>query len=1103
MDAPSVSDDFRRPDFSDNREGRTFASALQEYLDWLAEERKNPVSLSIATGYFNPEGFNLLAGHLARVDRVRLLLGAEPQTPPRQYWRKPGEPRGKAYRVQLVREALRGNEEGLKQDRDLVGFQPEVDETLQGLLDLLESGKVEVRRYEHGFLHGKAFLFSANEGVLAGSSNFTRAGLTTNLELNLGHYQPDTVQKVSEWFEDLWAEAEPYDLASLYEARYQHYDPYLIYLRVLYELYGDELAEEEKETGRIQLTTFQNDGVFRAKRILDRYNGVIIADGVGLGKSFIGGRLLEETIRENRQRALLIAPAALRDGNWKQFRSRHGFHFELLSPDELRNERALGGERAYLDGDPHEYSMVVIDEAHAFRNPDTQQASALRDLLRGDPPKKLVLLTATPVNNSLWDLYYLLCYFVGHDAVFADAGITSLKERFREAQDRDPHELRPDLLYDVLDRTTVRRTRHFVKSWYPNETIPGSDGEPIPIVFPQPEVRRIDYDLEEAVPGFLDDFALALAGEKREEELSLARYWPSRYRHARDDSEYAQEAALVGLIRSGLLKRFESSVHAFAETSARMAEANDAFLEALDQGYVPSPQAIEEWGEVDSDEAWEQLLEVTGSEPADAYDVDALRADVRKDRDMLQEFARHTRSVTRDTDPKLAALADGLAETVQQAEREGVDDEDARQRRKVIIFTYYEDTVNWIEEFLHDAVESDHRLESYRGRIASVAGSESRGGISRQAAIYGFAPVSTEAPASRAEDNYDILVATDVLAEGMNLQQCRNLINFDLPWNPMRLVQRHGRIDRIGSPHSRVFVRVFFPAQQLDQLLNLELRVRHKLAQAAATVGISSEVIPESETAERNFAETREQIEALRREEEGLLETAGEKPGAYSAEEYRQELRKGLIEQGDEIRSLPWAVGSGLEGPSTGHFFCARVGDEVKLRFVAADDEDSVERSTLSCLRLITCGRDTERHLPDESRASAYDAWERARHDIFEEWQHATDPANLQPRIRPLFRNVADHLRAHPPTAMDQDELHEVLEAVEAPRGRRQENALREVWNRFHDEEDQVEEPKALSAALVEKVRDLGLQPYKPPEPLDPIEEDEVKLVCWMVIASS
>ena len=182
---------------------------------------------------------------------------------------------------------------------------------------------------------------------------------------------------------------------------------------------------------------------------------------------------------------------------------------ENLSFEQLAAERQLGGDQDYLRNGVDEYSLIVIDEAHAFRNPDTNRAQALRRLLLGDPPKDLVLLSATPVNNSLWDLYYLLGFFIGHDAVFADGGIPSLRARFQEAQEHDPRDLRPDLLYDVLDRTTVRRTRHFVTRYYPNDRIVGPDGVEIEIQFPKPEVVRIDYDLEGTLPGFLHEFAAA------------------------------------------------------------------------------------------------------------------------------------------------------------------------------------------------------------------------------------------------------------------------------------------------------------------------------------------------------------------------------------------------------------------------------------------------------------------------------------------------------------------------------------------------------------------------------------------------------------------
>ena len=304
----------------------------------------------------------------------------------------------------------------------------------------------------------------------------TLAGLTSNRELNLGRYDPHVVNQVAAWFEDLWAESEAYDLADIYQSRFLPYDPYLIYLRVLYELYGEELRQEQeaKKTNELELTTFQNDGLFRARRILDNYNGVIIADGVGLGKTFIGGELIREIVYEQRQRVLLIAPAVLRDGAWDWFKNQYSMQFEVLSYQEFGNLPNFGGNgQTRLRFPVNDYEMIIVDEAHALRNPNTIWVQALSKMLQGHPPKKLVMMTATPVNNSLWDLYNLLSYFVGHDAAFANQGIRSLYERFRAATAKDPYDLRPDMLFDVLDQTTVRRTRHFIKKYYPNEPIPG------------------------------------------------------------------------------------------------------------------------------------------------------------------------------------------------------------------------------------------------------------------------------------------------------------------------------------------------------------------------------------------------------------------------------------------------------------------------------------------------------------------------------------------------------------------------------------------------------------------------------------------------------
>ncbi len=1082
-----------KPEFVDNRNGNTLVAALRGHLDWLAQTYAQPVEVSIATGYFNPEGFGLLADWLERLPRVRLLLGAEPTPPPARPKRRLGES-PERYDQRIVREGMQANLGGLLRDRDLLEFAPATDAAVKRLLALLASGRVEVRRYEKAFLHGKAFIFSDDEGVLSGSSNFTAAGLTTNLELNLGRYDPTPVRQVKQWFDELWEEAEPFDLAAIYQARYLEYDPYLICLRVLWELFGAELEEERGTEPMIRLTTFQNDGLWRARRILRKYNGVLFADGVGLGKTFVAGELIREAVQDRRQRVLLIAPATLRDGMWARFAADHQIYVEIVSYEQLAADKQLGGSDGHLQFNANEYAMVVVDESHVFRNPATRRAGALRRLLMGRPPKQLVLLTATPVNNSLWDLYYLLALFIKHDAEFAEAGVRSLKEKFKEVSKENPDDLRPDMLFDVLDPVTVRRTRHFVRQYYPNDRVRGPDGREMPIQFPDPHVESLNYDLEDVLPGFFDQLKEALAPEDEEQEpqLTMARYCPSRYRF--DQAVESVQVQLVGLIRSGLLKRFESSAYAFGRTAETMAQSHDAFLAALDAGRILTPAALEEWANIDSDEEWEERLADSEAELTDDYDVDRLRADVESDRDILRGFAKRAATVTAKSDPKLAELTEALAGVLHAARRDGIGEEDIRDKRKVIIFSYFADTADWIERHVRDVVEREKRFADYRGRIASVAGQESRSGVSRENAVFGFAPKSSQAPAGREDDLYDILITTDVLAEGVNLQQCRNIINHDLPWNPMRLVQRHGRIDRIGSPHKDVYLWCFFPDRQIEELLRLELRIRRKLAQAAASIGVESEVIPGSTTLDVVFSQTQAEIEALRRQENDLLVNAGEDPAAHTGEEYRQELRAGLQTRADAIKGLPWGAGSGMaRGRERGHFFCARVGERVFLRFVPAGGGDIV-RHTLSCLRKITCTAETPRHLPPDLAEATYGAWATAREDIYQEWMFATDPANLQPRIRPFFRKAAEHLRQYPPADLHQAELDELVEAIEAPWPLRYERALRGVFD------PEAEDPFMVSAKLVEKVRELGLEPFVQPEALPIIQRDDVGLVCWLAV---
>ena len=367
------------------------------------------------------------------------------------------------------------------------------------------------------------------------------------------------------------------------------------------------------------------------------------------------------------------------------------------------------------------------------------------------------------------------------------------------------------MLFDVLDAIAVRRTRPFVKKYYPNDLVE-IDGVRQPITFPTPRVLRVDYDLDEVLPGFFDRLAHALDGRCRPRDptvLTFARYAPSRYRL--DGGVEGYQVQLAGLIGSGLLKRFESSAYAFGRTCRKMAASHDAFLALLDVGKVAVGEVLADWVATDSDDedAVDAYLDHHADHLDDAseYDVDALRADVETDAELLRAFAEEASAVTPDQDPKLAAIVEALVAVAERAQKEGVGADDVRDKRKVLVFSYFADTVDWIHDHVAQVAANDPRLADYRDRITAISGTSG----SKDTVLWGFAPKTTDAPEGADADLYDLVVTTDVLAEGVNLQQARHIINSDLPWNPQRLVQRHGRIDRIGSRHPEIFLRCVLP----------------------------------------------------------------------------------------------------------------------------------------------------------------------------------------------------------------------------------------------------------------------------------------------------
>lgn len=1140
----------RLPDFATNHApsdaASTVADKVNELFRLLRQNKVTAPPIAIATAYINPAGFALLADELEAAPRVRLLLGAEPQEESVS-----AITAGDADQDTRREAAIAHHQAWLEAERDTMGFARVPTANAKRMVEWLTRvdvdgyPKVEVRRYNGGFLHGKAYLVEddAAQAAIAGSSNMTYAGLAHNAELNLGTGGgTSSAGKVYEWFEHFWVSSDPYDLADLYGRLWDPHTPWSIYLRMLWELYGEHIGTDEDPNFRtgLSLTRFQADGVARMERLLDEHGGVLVADEVGLGKTFLAGEVIYRTANINRQRVLIVAPAALKSSMWEPFLEAHDFSrwVKVYSYEEVRNrlDSGKGPIDAFLK-EVEDYSLIVIDEAHNLRNSGAQRSGAVDRVITAGSPKRVVLLTATPVNNTLNDLETLVKYFIRDDARFASLGIPSIREYIKQAQAIDPANLTPEHLFDLMDQVAVRRTRKFVKEHYANELISGPDGRPTTIKFPQPKVRRIDYALENDGLALIDAVVYALddptdphaprAWEDRaldRKRLMLARYLSSMYTVDHDLQEY--QISNAGLLRSGLLKRLESSPQALHASLEKMIVSHEKFLEALGSGYVLNGEALSEWVSSDSDDLdafVQEFDEHDQIDSVDGYHLIELQADVESDIKLLRDLRDLAEGVVDNNEPKVVRLIEELSRIATEAQRIDARGLSRADRRKVIIFSAFTDTIVPIHEAVVEAIENapgGSPLAEFRGRVAPpIMGSYAKthergasGGVDqggRASTIAGFAP-ATAGPRNAAgepiaTDEFDIMFTTDVLAEGVNLQQAGQMINYDLPWNPMRIVQRHGRVDRIGSKHDYVYLGLFFPAERLDALLELEARLEAKLALADAAVGAGDVLPGRGSGYEVNLAD-----EQVIDEFEKLLD-AGGSSASLSGEEYRRRLFDAFNMEPalkSDVTSLPYGSGSGFINPSVhgnGYVFCVKIGKSAKpwFRYVPANSDWSLRltedgdtftsQDTLISLRVADPQKAiAERWLPEGVYDRAFDAWEIARDSVYSAWKELTDPNAFQPDIPLSFRDAYSLvLRKGSYLGKDaQIALASRLRSVPSAKVSRQ---VRGALNQGATDEQRI-------SLIAEVLDEAGIIASPPREPLPDIEPHEVRLVAWMAV---
>lgn len=1027
-------------------------------LVYLANDLEDRHGLSVATGYVNLGGLHHIAVSV-RADRsTRLLLGAAPTA---------------ALGADVPATLFERTLIALRKERDLSRFPPSrALRQLRAVQGWLDRPNVEVRRYVEKFLHGKAYLFGDHidaRAALVTSANLTAAGLWQNLELGLVHYDPEVAKRAVDWFDTLWNQASEYkdDLYELLFPDVGLLDPRTVYLRALLELFGDVVDEGGPPPRAVNLAPFQEDGFRRALGIVNRHRGVVYADGVGTGKTEIGMAFVEEYAVRRGQHALVVVPAQLVD-QWKDRLNQTRLSAQVISYHAFAVDEQLASpnasqRRRVLSNDKDAYRLVIFDEAHALRNPDTTWYGAMSRLLGGQQ-KDLLLLTATPINNGLWDLYHMVMAFARHDRAFGAHGIASLQQLFVSAgaNERDPESLNPDVLFPLADMISVRRDRRFIESRYPGATFP--DGTPVS--FPAPHLTTERYDLDDAYPNLVNEIT------SRVSALKMARYRPSRYQIGTE--EESREATLSALLQSGILKRFESCWYACLLTIRRILAAHHAFLEAWDQGHVLGAEDLREAAKAELDETataqWldQRLDDGLAVESLDSY-APVFRDDVAYDRNLLLGIQERLEKLDARHDPKLRLLRRVLNESPSE---------------KIVVFTTFADTVKYLDEQLP-------RPAAGRERIA-VIGSDSSPD-ERTKLLSRFCPETVVRPGYRpTEGEVDLLLSNDVLSEGQNLQQAAAVVSYDIPWNPQRMVQRYGRVIRLKSPHDEVHLTTMLPEPgDLEEILKLEIAIRRKIV-AARPYGMEVQIIEKTEEEARAYAQR------LADGDTTLLDEDDDAGGAhgFSGEALRAELRRELEEgRGEELNGLPWGIGAAFrQGPgipsvgAPGVFFACRAKGKRYWRYV---DDTGTIREPAPILRRIDPGHAPGVEHPMVDLEAAWDAAVRSIVEEHNEEARGGSSESVGPIQRWALGILADPTVAVPPGGA------EAYDALGVGRSQPVRRALGEA-KRMLDQETITH--NGAAKRIVDTVRKFGLRKVEAAAEREEITVEDVGVVCWMAV---
>ena len=786
------------------------------YSRFAAILKSNTQFFDVLVGYFRASGFFKMYEALEQVEKIRILVGLNvDKYTVKIIDRINGEEKYAAISTADGKEMVADE---IEKEFETAASSAQVEKGVRVFLDWLKSRKLEIRIYTDAPIHAKVYIMRKDQekvpdtfgSVITGSSNFSEAGLINNLEFNVELKDYADVKFALDKFEELWEKGT--DIRDTYiEAVEQHtwmkddITPYQLYLKTLYEFFKEEInADKENfETllpeGYMRLQ-YQIDAVTQARQKLDAYNGVFISDVVGLGKTYICAMLANSFNRNTYK--LIVCPPVLVD-YWRSVLQ----EFDVARCDV----ESLGKLDKIIAKGTDKYSYVFVDEAHRFRNSGTEAFTELHQICRG---KKVILISATPINNYTSDVENQIYLFQAKQSGTIN-GIKNIEGFFRGLnaklakkpkgsaaymkQLRENSEIiRDKLIREVM----IRRTRSEIQQYYAEDL--AKQG----LTFPKAgSPEKIIYSFDEETD---DAFSQTINIIK---DFKYARYTPLLY--LKDKKKYATmltaQRNMGGFMKGILVKRLESSFYAFRRTLERFIESYEKFIEMSKTGKIYISKKVNVYDLLDDGNTQKLLYLI---EQQDVMEFETKEFSSQYFRDLQADLAQ-LKSMQFiwsliGNDPKLDEFKRNLTTNPLMKDK------------KAIIFTESTETAQYL---------CGELKEIYGERIIYFSGQSSA--ALKVEIEDSFNPKFK----NRNNDKYDLLITTDVLAEGINLHRANVLVNYDLPWNPTRIMQRVGRINRVGTEYDRIYVFNFFPTAQSKKQMPLEERILEKLQAFHDTLG--------------------------------------------------------------------------------------------------------------------------------------------------------------------------------------------------------------------------------------------------------------------------